>query len=298
MARTRPGPIQRAFRPEAREITKVYADARARIVSALKRGGLDPLDRRIRASKIGEIDRIMEDATKRGTRLAREKIPEAYDLGVSSVRDEVRDAHLQARARFGGIHKDQADLLTGNLVGKLEDLRLVVGRQVDDLFRNAALEVLSRTALGVGAKKISPRQALANEIRDRGIDSFIDQARRAWDLDAYAEMVVRTTTREAITISQAIETVGEGFDLVEILGTSVWPNSPCIPFEGTELSITGAVEGYVTVEEAMSEGLFHPNCIHDMVPIIAPRSRIESGDVSDSDAREIARILARGNRRR
>ena len=46
------------------------------------------------------------------------------------------------------------------------------------------------------------------------------------------------------------------------MGESVYPDSPCIPYQGKVLSLTGRTKGYTTVKEAETNGLFHPNCIH------------------------------------
>ena len=52
---------------------------------------------------------------------------------------------------------------------------------------------------------------------------------------------------------------------MEIIGISKDPNSPCIPYQGKVLSITGNTPNYDTVENAKIHGLFpHQNCIHDM----------------------------------
>lgn len=81
----------------------------------------------------------------------------------------------------------------------------------------------------------------------------------------YAKMVARTTTANVLregAKDSVLDTFDGEFDLVEILGHSVFPNSPCIPYEGQILSLTGIVEGYTTVDEAKANGLFHPSCIH------------------------------------
>lgn len=81
----------------------------------------------------------------------------------------------------------------------------------------------------------------------------------------YAEMLARTlcaqTFRKAAKDSILEQFENEG-DLVEILGESVYPDSPCIPYQGKVLSLTGRTKGYTTVKEAETNGLFHPNCIH------------------------------------
>lgn len=81
----------------------------------------------------------------------------------------------------------------------------------------------------------------------------------------YAEMLARTMTanmyRKAAK-DNILKQFGEYGDLVEIQGKSVYPDSPCIPYEGQVLSLEGQTKGYTTIKQAESTGLFHPNCIH------------------------------------
>lgn len=78
-------------------------------------------------------------------------------------------------------------------------------------------------------------------------------------------MLSRTLTaniyREAAKDS-ILNQFGEFGDLVEILGRSIYPDSPCIPYQGQILSLTGKTKGFTTIDEAKGNGLFHPNCIH------------------------------------
>ena len=117
-------------------------------------------------------------------------------------------------------------------------------------------------------------QQAAREIRDKIIadaDFNVPYYKKNGDLARwvqakdYAKMVARTTTaniaREGAKDS-VLDTFDGEFDLVEIIGHSVFPNSPCIQYEGNILSLTGITEGYTTVSEAEANGLFHPNCIH------------------------------------
>ena len=82
----------------------------------------------------------------------------------------------------------------------------------------------------------------------------------------YAKMVSRTTTANVFregAKDRILDTFGDDGDLVEIIGKSICPNSPCIPYQGKILSLDGRTKGYTTIKEAKANGLFHPNCIHN-----------------------------------
>lgn len=82
----------------------------------------------------------------------------------------------------------------------------------------------------------------------------------------YARMVSRTTTANVFregAKDRILEDFEDDGDLVEIIGISEFPNSPCIPYQGKILSLEGRTKGYTTIKEAKANGLFHPNCIHN-----------------------------------
>ena len=77
----------------------------------------------------------------------------------------------------------------------------------------------------------------------------------------YTEMVARTTTMECHLQGTANRLAEQGHDLVKV--SSHRGACPlCIPWQGEILSITGKTEGYPTLEEAKTAGLFHPRCRH------------------------------------
>lgn len=119
-------------------------------------------------------------------------------------------------------------------------------------------------------------------------------------IEEYAKMVARTTTSHILregAKDRIMDTYGDDGDLVEIIGHSVFPNSPCIPYEGKILSISGATPKELTdklgsdymgtFDEAEKNGLFHPNCIHTF----GVSKRIEELYDSQYDMEEIKRII-------
>ena len=82
----------------------------------------------------------------------------------------------------------------------------------------------------------------------------------------YAKMVSRTTTANVFregAKDRILDTFGDDGDLVEIIGKSIFPDSPCIPYQGKILSLEGQTKGYTTIKEAKANGLFHCNCVHN-----------------------------------
>ena len=153
----------------------------------------------------------------------------------------------------------------------LKALNKTFGRKFaeSEFLRQTGIEGVADVVVGS-----SSWQKAAREIRDKIIadaDYNVPYYKKNGDLQRwvqakdYAKMVSRTTTaniaREGAKDS-ILDTFDGEFDLVEIIGHSVFPNSPCIPYEGNILSLTGITPGYTTIDEAKEQGLFHPSCIH------------------------------------
>ena len=72
-----------------------------------------------------------------------------------------------------------------------------------------------------------------------------------------------TETMQAQRLAFFTRATQYGVDLVRVKHLNIHPTCElCAPFEGKILSINGNTPGYMTVEEARMQGLFHPNCDH------------------------------------
>lgn len=190
------------------------------------------------------VGKLVKDAFRLGTRIADRGLPdEQVAKGVSR------------------IDKQAVDLLTDNLENRLEDARITIGRREEDLFR--------REGLKIAAAQLSRRdpiptatQNLVRALVEGGVTSFEDKLGRRWDLDTYAEMVVRTTTSEALFQGTQTQMLARGFDLVTV-NKVVGPCPLCIPFDGKTFSLTGRADGFPRLEVTFP---IHPNCRHFVAP--------------------------------
>lgn len=268
MARERTGFLQKQLAGGRAAVARIYARARRDIEAIIQRG--DPLDlawQSVQRAKLAEINRVMRRASARAIPMAAEAARRGYGLGRRVIRQRISRAGAEVRssARFSGIHETQARILAANLTGRLRVLPVLVGRQTRDLFRSATLRTLTLRALGVSedaqGRRESVRRSLARTLERAGVRSFVDRAGKSWNLDVYAEMATRTTLREASSMGTALETYENGFDLVEVIGISAFPDSPCVPFQGKQLSVSGRTPGVTSLEQARAEGFQHPNCL-------------------------------------
>ena len=110
-------------------------------------------------------------------------------------------------------------------------------------------------------KKISSE--LVKQLKEKGITFFTDKIGRKIDIEKYIKMRVFTDTVSLQRTTYFVRAIQYGVDLVRIKHLNIHPTCElCSPFENKILSINGDVAGYMTIEEAESYGLFHPNCDH------------------------------------
>lgn len=110
-------------------------------------------------------------------------------------------------------------------------------------------------------KKISTE--LVTQLKEKGITFFTDKIGRKIDLDKYIRMRVFTDTVTLQRTAYFVRAIQYGVDLVRIKHLNIHPTCQlCEPFENKILSINGDESDYMTIEEAESYGLFHPNCDH------------------------------------
>lgn len=161
---------------------------------------------------------------------------------------------------FAQLHQRAIDVVAQNMADNLRDATQFVGRRVNDVFRQVGLEQTGRK-MAAGQTWQDMKKKVVQGLLDRGQTAFVDRLGRKWRLDAYAEMVARTTTREAASVA-TINTVQEfGLDLVRV--TTHYPTCGlCSPLQGKVFSLSGKDKRYPKYGENDARIPRHPNCRH------------------------------------
>lgn len=239
----------------AEMLRRLYAQAEAQlqalVAEAVASGALGTA--RYRQTRLAEVQRILAE-------LNGEAIPEATQLVVDSY--QLGASMAGVRGAFGtGIHVEAIELLADNLANRLNDASETVGRRVEDTFRR---EGLRHAALGLieGATRRETSERLRQTLAAQGVKAFEDRAGRQWGLEQYASMVVRTTTREAVTHGTVNALTEQGTDLVSI-SHHIHDADVCDRWDGKTFSLTGATEGHAVLDQYPP---FHPNCRHVLTP--------------------------------
>lgn len=151
---------------------------------------------------------------------------------------------------------------------------VLLGRQAQDIFRQKGLEMVMRQqAMG---SRLNIQQEFVEELQRSGITAFTDKAGRNWSLHNYADMVTRTTARQAEVLS--VVTRDPERDLYK-MSSHYGACKLCAPYQGRVYSRSGTSPYYPPLASAFgkidpagpdtlenSYMNIHPNCLHSLAP--------------------------------
>lgn len=245
------------------QLGETYADGEKRILRILAQGNITDWKRAFLQQQLAQIRAILQQLNVETAGWAQMHIPGLYTEGMREAQRFLpggMDLHMTK------LHQTAVQLVGENLATKLGDATSMVGRRVDDVFRQVQLKSLQDTLVGGGTGRDVSRR-IVGDLQQGGLTVFTDKAGRQWDLQTYAEMCARTTAREATSQGTRNSVLEAGYDLVQISnhGGSC---ELCAPWEDEVVSLTGATPGYPTIDEAEAAGYGHPNCAHVETPYI------------------------------
>ena len=245
---------------EINRLVKFYEQAEREILDRINRALLRGNQTEYLAAMKKNVEAILQQLREGNRTWCEQAIPRVYTEGLRNADAMLKDVGVSVKAGFGAIHQQAAQVLAENAYQRFEDVVQVIGRQVNDIYRELALENVRGTVVGYDTWKQTARR-FREQLAERGVTGFKDRTGRMWNMRTYTEMVARTTTMEAHLQGTANRLVEQGHDLVKV-STHLGACEKCLPWQGKILSITGKTEGYPTLEEAKEAGLFHPNCRH------------------------------------
>jgi hypothetical protein len=177
------------------------------------------------------------------------------------LRELERAGPVRARRALAGVDRQLLLLVPA--------LRAALARWPDvqaDVLRAVARSRVRMAGLLLDVERTRSEQLrvrLVRELVDRGALLIVDRSGRAWRLDAWASMAVRTRVAEQGRVDAIVRARKAGRDLVTVTGTGS-THAVCRVWEGRRLSLDGRTAGVPTVAQARAAGLFHPNCGHGL----------------------------------
>lgn len=294
----------------ARELLELYTEAETRMLEIVAKELADdiyaPDWAAIKQSEISRIkaklERQVANLDKKMPETATETVKKAYTTGQKGIEADLKKIKPDIKTGFGMIDERKVMVLTRQLAGTLSETHLRITRQALDEYRSIVGKSTQMMELGVDTRIQATQKAL-NEFADKGITGFRDKAGRNWSLRSYTEMATRSTSGQA-AIEGAVQRLQDNdYDLVIV--SFHGDSCPlCAPWEGEILSLSGHSDEYPSLDEAIAEGLFHPNCGHSLGAYIPgltekpTREQVGRGDFEEAqEQRKLERDVRKWRQR-
>ena len=261
----------------AARLERMYLDAQraimAQVQAALSAGNLmRAQERRLQlAAVLATLDQLGAATDPLARRLAEQAYHDGSAQTAKGIGQQIGASvtDVAVPASFTGVQTDAVRTLQDAILGKLDTARRTVGRQVEDVYAKAGRRAVMRSLLGAEGSPQAASAQLAADLRRRGVTGFVDRAGRQWRLDTYAEMAIRTTTREAVVQGSMDRMASHGIDLARV-STHGGSCAICSPYEGRLVSLSGQTVEYQgeAVMDASIVPPYHPRCRHSLAPVV------------------------------
>ena len=243
-----------------------------------------------------EIQKIADNFETNWQKWANEDIPKAYLAGLKSTESQLKNAGQSTKITntinngsfmiqnlppippippipgqvlgwFEGFenHTQFMGVFRNAAYYSLEGQHLQILRKADDIFRQTAImagEANYKETDIFTRRKLS--QSMLDEYAKKGIQTVTYKNGAKYSIDTYCEMVGRTVTGRAAMQANLNRCFESGYNLV-VVSAHFRACDLCTPYEGVTLSIEPHPT-YESVDDAITQGLFHPNCAHSISP--------------------------------
>ena len=285
-------PAHRKVPPEILELRSVYQNAQINLINTIARKKARGNVTAFSESLLRQVNKELAALDQFAISWTAEQIGGRYMVSAERTYSQLRQANLTI-ADYA-VDPRRIRILAANAAGQLIDAHQFVGRTINDYIRQAGIEAAAQK-FATGATVKETKRILIDKLTSHGITGIRDKRGRLIRLDAYAETVARSTTREASNLATVEQLQAHDHDLVE-MSSHASACRICAPLEGRVYSISGTDGRYPRLDFAYGEGYanIHPNCQHVLTPYIekfdsnAERKRQESNRSFDTDPRSKA----------
>ncbi|MDD4483952.1 MAG: hypothetical protein PHD55_06265 [Methanoregula sp.] len=242
---------------QAEKLIKLYTKAEKEILAEVTKALLKGNSTYQLKAMLKNVRKIRKDLLGGARDWSTQAIQEAYEAGQKST-------GLGGGVGFNAVHQQAVAVLAENAYGRFEIVDQVIGRRVNDVYRSIALENVTGQVVGYQTWQQTAKR-IRSDMAERGITGFVDAAGKRWNMETYAEMIARTTPRQAMIEGTKNRLLEHDHDLAEIIG-GIGKNTCdiCRAWDGRVVSLTGKTSGYPTLDEARDAGVFHPMCTHNI----------------------------------
>lgn len=244
-----------------------------------------PTTRARRKKTLKQLDKIVAEAQLDMEAWANVNVAAFYEQGAyETIEDLAKEGAIFDNAvDYVSIHKEAIVAISEDMRGNIAQAMTGLTATGQKLVGNAAREsIMADIATGriLGNTRRDISKYVRAELRKDGITALIDKGGRKWDLKRYSQMLARTKLTQAHNSGVRARMAEQGSDLA-IVSVHAGSCPLCKPWEGEILSVNGRTQGYSTLDDAMGDGLFHPNCRHVVTPYF--ESFLEASKVWDAE---------------
>ncbi|MCY9760919.1 phage minor capsid protein [Paenibacillus alvei] len=222
----------------------------------------------------------------------------AFRRGVDRVRslwDKITGKRPKVESEDGSdssffkINEERVNALAVASQNDLKKARHAMLRQADDVFRQTIFK--AQVYMNSGAASLNQAVDMATkDFLDKGFDCIEFSNGRRMNVASYAEMALRTSSQRAVFAGEGAKRDQLGIRTV-VISSHNNCSELCLPYQGKvfidDVYSKGTVKDgkYPLLSMAMANGLFHPNCRHNMTTFVPGTSRLPQ-PVDDEEALE------------
>ena len=269
------------------ELIRLFTSTQAELIRLLQtvepRGSVY----QYRKELLTQVNKELALLNGKATPVMEKLIQQSYVQGIIYVNRKLGKKMISTKEaeilkELSKTHRKTINVFIRNKLNDLSDVNYFIGRQIKDNIQKSVEDAVGLKLTTNETLKECKKNILKN-FAENGITAIKTKNGRFIRLDAYAEMVARSTTRE-VTNTAIIKQVQElGYDLVKM---SSHPGSCpiCQQFEGRVYSISGKDKRFPKLDIAFSSGYanIHPRCRHTLEPYI-PEFNDVNKDVINSN---------------
>lgn len=274
------------LREFGRIVQQAQREIATRIQLATRAGDLSTAARQRR--QLARVVEVLEGLAAEIDPRARRIVRDAFQRGAVKAAADMANAGVPAGSAatlsFNGVSAEAVQVLQDAVVSRLQDGRTYVGRQTMDIYAKAGKRAALRSVLGVDGSTGAARRSLAADLlKDKDLAAQLGRAgtfklpggSRQWSLQDYTDMVVRTTTREAVIEGATTRMVANGITLARCV-VSASACEKCQPYAGKLVDLAGTSGGSYEGEAVMNVNPIpvHPRCTCAIAPVATRVDRI------------------------
>lgn len=248
----------------------VYQSAREKIIQSIIKTEAKGNNSDYKKALLNQVENIIYGLNKDALNWSQDTLPRYYKQGIEETNKQLKKMGVipSVNASFAKVHELAVETVVKNTSDKLIDANLFIGRQINDNIRQAGLEAVQEK-FTTGLTVRETKDFLVNSLLESGLGGIKDKLGRVMQIESYAQMIARSTTREATNRATMNQLIALGYDLVQ-MSEHGSPCPLCAPLEGRVYSISGEDKRFPALDIAYDGDYanIHPNCAHVLTPYI------------------------------